>query len=85
MTVAECARAIDRATRFLPGARCLARGVAAECLLRREGRPATLTVGVRFDEDRRFHSHAWVESDGVIVTGGDEAARYASLGPRRAP
>jgi Transglutaminase-like superfamily len=85
MTSEECSRAIDRATRLLIGSRCLARGVAGECLLRREGRPATLTLGVHLDDSRRLQAHAWLQSDGIFVTGADEAARYASLEPNRVP
>jgi hypothetical protein len=85
MTPAECSRAIDRATRVLIGSRCLAQGVAGQCLLRREGRAATLTLGVHLDESRRLQAHAWLESEGIIVTGANEAAQYASLEPHRAP
>jgi transglutaminase superfamily protein len=85
MSVHECARAIDRATRVLSASRCLARGVAAECLLRREGRHSTLNFGVHFDDSRRLQAHAWLESEGVVVTGAEEAARYASLEARRTP
>jgi hypothetical protein len=85
MSVHECARAIDSATPVLSGSRCLARGVAAECLLRREGRHATLNFGVHVDDSRRLQAHAWLESEGVVVTGAEEAARYASLEARRTP
>jgi hypothetical protein len=70
MTPVDCERALRRAVRVLPCASCLARAVAAACLLRREGRNSTLTIGVRFDSARRFHAHAWLESEGLIVTGG---------------
>jgi hypothetical protein len=79
MTSLECARAIQRAASILPASRCLARGLAAECLLRRDGRSPTLTLGVGFDESRLLQAHAWLESDGIIVTGREEAARYAPL------
>jgi hypothetical protein len=82
MTSLECARAIQRAASILPATRCLARGLAAEGLLRRDGRSPTLTLGVGFDESRVLQAHAWLESDGVIVTGREEAARYAPLAPR---
>jgi hypothetical protein len=85
MTAHECTRAIDRATGVLSGSRCLARGVAAECLLRREGRRATLNYGVHFDDSRLLQAHAWLECEGVVVTGADEAARYAPLEARRTP
>ena len=69
MTPAECEQAVRRALRVLPCASCLAQAIAAACLLRRDGRDSTLTIGVRFDGTHRFHAHAWLESDGIIVTG----------------
>ncbi len=69
MTPAECEQAVRRALRVLPSASCLAQAIAAACLLRRDGRSSTLTIGVRFDAAHRFHAHAWLESDGIIVTG----------------
>lgn len=80
LTPAECAAAIGRAARACPGARCLARAVAASCLLRRAGRIATLSLGVGFDADRRFEAHAWLECDGVVVTGGEVSDRYVPFG-----
>jgi hypothetical protein len=85
MTLLECSRAIERAARLVSGSRCLARGLAGECLLRREGLPAALRLGVQLDNCRRLRAHAWLESAGVIVTGGEEAARYALLRTRGAP
>jgi hypothetical protein len=79
MTTAACRTALARAVRVMPGAKCLAQAVAAEWLLRREGHAAALSVGVCLDDDRRLTAHAWVESDGVMVIGGDEAVRYQRL------
>lgn len=80
LTAAECAVAMRRAGRVFPRARCLAHATAAAGLLRRAGHAPTLHVGVGFDDRRRFEAHAWLACDGVIVTGGDEASRYAPLG-----
>lgn len=79
LTPHECAVAMDHASRVLPGERCLARAVAASCLLRRAGRVATLTLGVAFDPDRQFEAHAWLECDGLVVTGGEVSERYVPL------
>lgn len=84
MTPEDCARAIARAS-LIGGGRCLARGVAADILLRRDGHRPTMTIGVRLDASQHLHAHAWVEAGGVIVCGGDEAAGFASLRPRPAP
>jgi len=76
----ECAAAIGRAARVFPAARCLARAVAASFLLRRAGRVATLRLGVGYDAGRQFAAHAWLECDGVVVTGGEVLDRYVPLG-----
>ena len=80
----ECALAIARATVVFPRARCLARALAASGLLRRAGRASTLHLGAGFDGDRRFEAHAWLECDGLLVTGGDVADRYVSFEARAA-
>src|SRR5207247_6037780 len=58
MTPAECEQAVRRALRVLPSASCLAQAIAAACLLRRDGRDSTLTIGVRFDAAHRFHARS---------------------------
>lgn len=73
LTAEACAAATARAAVLFPRARCLARALAAECQLRRAGHVPRLHIGVGFDEARTFLAHAWLESDGVIVTGGGEA------------
>lgn len=79
MTAGEAARALERAARVLPATTCLARSLAAECLLRREGWPASVQIGVALDPDRTLRAHAWVESGGILVCGGDERASFAPL------
>lgn len=75
----DYAIAMRRAARAYPVARCLARAVAAACMLRRAGRRVLPSLGVGFDPDRHFEAHAWLECDGVMITGGEEAARFAPL------
>lgn len=87
LTPSECSRAMQRAARVFPAGRCLAHAVAASCLLRRAGRAPALRMGVGFDAHRRFDAHAWLECEGVVVTGGELAAGYVPLGaaaPKRA-
>lgn len=81
----DCAVAIARAASVLPASRCLARAIAAACLLRRDGRRFVLQLGVRRDAGGSFYAHSWVESDGVAVTGGDEADGFAVLRGSRRP
>ena len=85
LTPHQCRRAIERAARVIPGAACLPRALAADCLLRREGHVSTLSLGVVMGDDRQLRAHAWVDSGGVRVAGGDEAAQYRPLAARPEP
>jgi hypothetical protein len=62
-------QAIDRASARVPGTTCLTRGFAAAILLRFAGRPHRMLIGVRKTGDSGFSAHAWVLSEGEIVTG----------------
>jgi hypothetical protein len=70
--IERCALAVRRATMFIPGASCLVQGLAAACMLRRDGVASVLHIGVRLDA-RALRAHAWVESGGKIVTGAGDA------------
>ncbi len=61
-------RAVDRAARTIPGSACLAQALTAELLLRRDGQPARVSIGIAPD-GKPLDAHAWVESGGVLVTG----------------
>ncbi|HEX6973478.1 MAG TPA: lasso peptide biosynthesis B2 protein [Vicinamibacterales bacterium] len=74
-----CGLAVARASVLFPRAQCLARALAAECLLKRAGRASELKIGVGFDEAHVFEAHAWLVSDGVVVTGGGEQPRLKEL------
>lgn len=64
-------RALDRAAGCGPSRpSCLPRSLTLWWLLRRQGLPAELRIGVRREGDR-LEAHAWVEQDGVVV--GDHA------------
>jgi hypothetical protein len=52
------------ASRFIPGARCLARAIAAQLLLARAGHLADMRIGVR-KEGNSLDAHAWLEYEGV--------------------
>jgi hypothetical protein len=59
---------------------CLPRALAALILLRRRGVPAELRIGVARDEGGALKAHAWVESEGAVVAGGDvPLAEYERL------
>jgi hypothetical protein len=81
MTPVECATAIRRAARIWP-AQCLPQAIAGSCLLRRSGRVPTVTLGVAA-EGGRVDAHAWLQCDGVTVTGGDVDRHYTPLAAAR--
>jgi hypothetical protein len=79
---ADVRRAMQRASRTVPGSSCLAQSLVAERLLREAGQPVLFTVGVAdagTAESMTLDAHAWVESRGMIVVGEGELGRYARL------
>jgi len=48
---------------------CLPNAVAARRMLARRGIGSTMHLGVGFHEGQALHAHAWLEADGIIVTG----------------
>lgn len=78
LTAAECATAMRRAVRVCPMTRCLPQAIAGYCLLRRAGRTGMITLGARVDGDR-LDAHAWLDYDGIRITGRETAERYAPL------
>lgn len=63
-------RAVNRGSRFVPGATCLTQAVAAQLLLSWSGIPSQVHLGVR-KSDSEFAAHAWVTCGGIVVLGGD--------------
>lgn len=80
---AEAARvawAVEVVSRRLPMTdNCLVRAVATLSILRRRGLPGELRLGVARETGREFEAHAWVECEGEILVGGEEAARFTLL------
>ena len=52
------------ASRFIPGAHCLARAITAQLLLAREGYLVQMRIGVR-KRGNSLDAHAWLEYRGV--------------------
>ncbi len=76
----KIAWALTVASRYVPGAgSCLVQALAAQVLLERQGHPASLHIGVAKAEENQFEAHAWVESQGKVVVGGEELERYTRL------
>jgi hypothetical protein len=79
-TVDEVVRAVEVASRHLPGTKtCLAQALAAQVLLSRREQPALVRIGVARGEGGEFEAHAWVEIGGRVVIGGRELERYVLL------
>jgi hypothetical protein len=66
----DLAATVEHACRLLPGAStCLPDAFAGCALLRREGLPAEVRIGVRREPGGGLRAHAWVEVDGDAVLG----------------
>ena len=63
-TAAVCAEVDAAALLYFKRAWCLQRSAVTACLLRREGRPAQMVVGVR---ELPFAAHSWVELGGRVI------------------
>ena len=78
-TADRIAWAIRVGNRFVPWGTCLSESLASQILLSRRGLPYRLTLGVRRGEGNRFQAHAWIESNGQIVCGGEQAEGFVPL------
>ena len=60
---------------------CLMQALAAHVLLRRRHYPTQLHIGVTRDEKGKFLGHAWLESNGIVIIGGEalKQQRYTPL------
>jgi hypothetical protein len=67
-------RAVESAARrLLPVGPCLSQAIVADVLLRRSGFDSQLRIGVARGDRGALKAHAWVESDGEVVIGGEES------------
>ncbi len=72
--------AISTAGRIVPGSTCFAEALAAQWLLPRCGYQVVMRIGVCKRENGEFYAHAWVESEGKVVAGGDDSLEnYAQI------
>lgn len=78
--VREVTWAIEAASLYIPGTKtCLVRALAAQVLLDRRGCPSLLHIGVLKGVGGRLQAHAWVESGGEVLIGGEEAEPFTLL------
>ena len=61
---------ITTASSYMPKVKCLARALAAQTLLEKQGYPVKLRIGIAKDKQQQLLAHAWVEYRGRIVIGG---------------
>ncbi len=79
-SAAKAIWAVNVAGHYMPGVgTCLTQALTAQALLARRGRPATVYIGVVRGEKGQLQAHAWLESQGDIVVGRSELARYTPL------
>ncbi len=70
VTVAQIAWAVAAASRLQPGtAKCLARALTMQALLKQYSYAADLHVGVAKGDQGQLEAHAWVEAEGRVVIG----------------
>lgn len=58
---------------------CLIQSLAADRWLKQKGVAHEFRLGVRQDDTGSFLAHAWIEVDGIPVTGGDDVVHYRLL------
>lgn len=68
-TIRRVVRSVRSCSRFVPYATCLTQALATRVLLRMDGQPSDLKIGVEKDQNEKFGAHAWIEIDGRIVIG----------------
>lgn len=72
--------AVEVVSRYMPGVKCLARALATQALLRQYSHQAHIRIGVARTQKGKLQAHAWVESQGRIVSGGlGDLWRYTPL------
>jgi hypothetical protein len=78
---------VTTAARYVPGATCLAQALAAQWVFARFGHPTQLRIGVAKGNGKPLLAHAWLESEGRVVVGGEslEETEYAVLSPPVVP
>jgi hypothetical protein len=71
--VEKITSSVRRMSRFVPAATCLTQALVVVTLLERAELPAALRIGVARGVSGELEAHAWVESFGNVVIGGNDA------------
>jgi len=64
---------------YMPRATCLTQALAAHVLLRWYRYPSSVHIGVTRGQPGQLRGHAWLESRGRIILGGQDFAQYTRL------
>ena len=76
-SVADIRWSIDATAARLPFRTvCFQKGLAMQVMLRRRGHDAQLHYGIRFTDERVLQGHVWVEADGAMVIGEEDAPGF---------
>jgi|SRR5579862_5897226 len=71
--------AVRVVSRYIPRATCLVQALTAKALLESAGFPANLHIGVAKGEHESFEAHAWIETEGRVISGAGGLERYSPL------
>jgi hypothetical protein len=77
-TAEQLSWAVRAVSSYVPSATCLTQALALHILLRQEGLPSKIRIGVTRDAGH-FEAHAWVESQERVVIGDSGLRRYAPI------
>ncbi|BAZ65659.1 MAG: lasso peptide biosynthesis B2 protein [Pelatocladus maniniholoensis HA4357-MV3] len=72
--------AVNVASRYMLGVKCLARALTTQVLMNRYKHPCQLRIGVAKDNSGILEAHAWIEHQGKIVIGNlSDLSRFIPL------
>lgn len=72
--------AIEKASAYVPAAKCLCRGLVGQVLLSWHGVSSDLHIGIFKRSESELEAHAWVETDGRVLIGDlEDLSRYVLL------
>jgi len=77
--IVRVSKAVALASRCVPCASCLTQAMAARILLAWHGLDADLHIGVAKKPGEKFAAHAWLTSQGYVVTGNSELGQFQPL------
>lgn len=80
VSVGKIVWTVNKVTRYVPGAKCLARALTTQVLMRRYGHSGELRLGVAKAGTGKLEAHAWIESQGLVIIGNiPDLSRYMPL------